>query len=121
MNTKDIFEAIDLLLPDSQIFADFYALALDLSKYYGTNKFCIILDDDEPIIIMNVDVKIEIITKAVFEYRKNIPFGTYKVLIAVGGIESEINGAIAPKYLFSTLHYNEQRQLITHDFHSEFR
>jgi hypothetical protein len=72
-------------------------------------------------VIPDDDVSLDIITKCVFKEHKNIDFGTYRVMIAVGGIEEQKYGSIDPKYFFATLYYDRDCALTTLDFHQEMR
>jgi hypothetical protein len=117
VNTDELLRLIDKLLPDDRIISDFSKFIL--SNCRGKH-ISIELDEDETQIVP-VDVDIAIVTKAVLKEYTSFTFGTYKVIVAVGGIQQEKYGRIIPKYCFATLYYNESCNLITLDFHEQIR
>jgi hypothetical protein len=117
MNTNELLHAMDELLPDDGIISDFSKFMLSNAR--GHN-ICIQLDDCESKTVP-VGVAISIITKAVFKEYTKFAFGTYKVVVAVGGIDREKYGLITAKYCFATLYYSEDCKLITLDFHEQIR
>jgi hypothetical protein len=120
MNTEYLFEVIDEILPDKKIVYDFLNAISQLENQNSDSQvICIEVDDEEKYIPIDVDVKI--ITKAVFKEYTDIGFGTYRVMIAVGGIDRQEYGIIFPKHFFATLYYGSDCNFITSDFHNEMR
>lgn len=70
---------------------------------------------------MPVDAQIEVVTKAFFDERFDIGLGVYRAEVAIGGVAEFKRGFMSPTFCFSTLYYNANVELITLDFHKEFR
>lgn len=73
---------------------------------------------------MNIPAKteVDIVTKAYFhESFDNVGFSTFTVLLAIGGFKEDPHGIHKSGICFSTLFYNKDAELITLEFHEEFR
>ncbi len=67
-------------------------------------------------------VPMEVVKKAFIQCRFENAFGNHFIAqVAVGGIERQGSGIVHPGYFFSTLYYSEDLNLMTVDFHDEFR
>lgn len=66
--------------------------------------------------------KIDIAAKAFFLEKFDVGFGSsFRVLLAIGGVDSCEFGILTARYCFATLYYNEEGALITTSFHKEMR
>ncbi len=116
MSTPRLYLLLDEILPDKQIIQDLSNRIWNDKELKGSYielggewKF---VPDNAPI---------DIVTKALFKEYYDIPFGRYKVMVAIGGITSQQHGFLTAKYCFATLYYNDDCQLFTMDFHQEMR
>ncbi|UJB69397.1 hypothetical protein HRE53_24095 [Acaryochloris sp. 'Moss Beach'] len=104
---------LNLILPDEKILSDLWETVDD-----GNNKVEL---NDTWIEIPN-KTQIDIVTKAYFlESFPNIGFGVYKVLLALGGFNQGLHGFHSAGICFSTMIYDRKSDLITLDFHKDFR
>jgi hypothetical protein len=118
MNVVELLQAIDNALPDNQVIADIRRILEDGSG--GKAEVAIEVEEGtwEEI---PVNAPIQVVTKAFFKEYFGIGFGSFRVQVAVGGVQEEEFGVLFAKYCFATTYYNRTGQLITIDFHKEMR
>lgn len=116
MNTNDLVDILDKVLPDARITQD---LADILNNLSAAGKG---VELSEAIILIPKQTYLEVVTKAFFKENYRIAFDTgYRVQVAIGGVRKEESGILFPEYCFATLYYNEGRSLVTVDFHEDMR
>ncbi|WP_414620672.1 hypothetical protein [Calothrix sp. CCY 0018] len=80
MSTSRLFSVLDKALPDEKIIQDFSDRIWNDKELNGTyvelNNEWKFIPDNAPL---------DIVTKALFKEYFEIPFGTYKVMVAIGG------------------------------------
>ncbi|MEO0844399.1 MAG: hypothetical protein AAF063_36865, partial [Cyanobacteria bacterium J06643_5] len=116
MTTSRLYLLLDETLPDEQIIQDLSDRIWNDKELKGIN---IELNDQWKFVPENTPISI--VTKALFKEYYDIPFGTYKVMVAIGGITSQKHGILKAKYCFATLYYNDDCQICSIDFHEEMR
>ncbi|MEO7715169.1 MAG: hypothetical protein ABIY70_03110 [Capsulimonas sp.] len=118
MNADQIAAALDRTLPDMQVLDDLFHRLRRLSETAGKS----VEVGDDLWRAVPAGASLDIVTKAFYkEYFEGVGFATYKILVAIGGLQRSDVGAHTAKYCFATLHYDEEAQLITTDFHADFR
>lgn len=116
MSTSRLYSLLDQTLPDEQIIKDLSDRIWNDKELRGIN---IELNEEWKFVPENTPINI--VTKALFKEYYDIPFGTYTVMVAIGGIKSQKHGILTAKYCFATLYYNDECQLFSMDFHEEMR
>lgn len=116
MNTSNLFSMLDKALPDEQIIKD---LSNTIWQEKESGGIDIEVDDRKQFIPENISF--DIVTKALFKEHYNLGFGTYRVMVAIGGIKSCKHGVLIANCCFATLYYNDKCQVITVDFHDNMR
>jgi hypothetical protein len=117
MSFVEVAGALDRVLPDDKVVQDARLL---LRKYADGETVDIRLGRRK--VSIPVESSLEIVTKAFFkEYFEGVGFGVYKVLIAAGGFEQNPLGIHKARYCFMTLYYDDGGNVITEDFHLDFR
>ncbi len=118
MDVFGLTQAIDNALPDHQVIADIRRILEDESG--GKAEVAVEVEEDtwEEI---PVNAPIQVVTKAFFKEYFEIGFGSFRVLMAIGGVQDEKFGLLSAKYCFATIYYDKAGQLITVDFHKEMR
>lgn len=111
--TTNIVALLDQLLPDERILNDCYAVLREGAEDGMTE---IELGAEwRPI---PVSAPIVVVTKAFFNQRFNTGFGTsYRAQVAIGDVVETDIGTVDAGFCFATLYYNDERHLITIDFH----
>lgn len=72
--------------------------------------------DDQPVTVPR-DLATTVVERVYFERSEEIGFGShYRVVVAIGGLESIEHGIVIPKICFSLLYYSLDREVITSDF-----
>jgi hypothetical protein len=105
---------MDQILPDIHILKDVSRILWQEAK--GE------IELEEGVVSVPEGTAIEMVTKAFFkEYFEEIKFGTYRVQVAIGGVQDQKFGMLYAKYCFATLYYNEKANLVTLDFHKDMR
>lgn len=104
---------LNLIIPDEKLLLDFWEIVDD-----GNNK----VELNDTWIEIPSKIQVDIVTKAYFlESFPNTGFGVYKVLLALGGFNQDLHGFHSAGICFSTMFYDEVINLISFDFHEEFR
>jgi hypothetical protein len=115
MDSQDVIQAIDLILPDPKIFEDVNNM---LKKYRASGQKKVQLEDEDISIAIPEGVQIDIVTKAFFNEYFDINLGTgYRVQVAMGGIQKQKRGRVYPELCFATLFYDATRKMLMIDFH----
>ena len=114
MENSSLDEAIDQILSDVHIFTDVSRILWQEAK--GE------IELEGEVVNIPENTTIEMVTKAFFkEYSGEVKFGTYRVQVAIGGIQDRRFGTLYAKFCFAALYYNEKANLITVDFHKDMR
>lgn len=74
--------------------------------------------------VVNVpnDAALVMVTKLFLkEYQDDLGFGAFRALTAVGEVVICSDGTVEPEFCFASLYYNRDAQLITVDFHTNWR
>ena len=117
MTIDHLEKALEEILPDQQILVDLKKTLTPI-----THKGVAFIELDVQEVRVPLDSRMEIVSKVFFkEYYATVGFGVFRVLIALGGFLPDKHGAHRAEYCFATLYYNGKCQLITNDFHEEFR
>jgi len=108
---------MDEALPDEMILQDVYnLLARDAED--GQKR----IELDEQWVSIPINIPVDIVTKAFFKEYYDVGWGiSYRVLVAIGKFKKDQYGLHTAEYCFATLYYNERGDMITEDFHTEFR
>ncbi len=118
MTADHLEQVLEEVLPDQQVLVDLQKILTPIAQ----NGVASIALDDDKRVSLPPDSRMEIVTKAFFkEYYGRVGFGVFRVLIAIGGFSPDKHGIHRAEHCFATLYYNRRCQLITHDFHEEFR
>ena len=108
-------EMLNVVLPDSKIIDD---LTAEIHGRMGG----VVPQGATPGVAIPADATFPVLFKMFLkEYYEGVGCSAFKVMIAVGGVESVAHGVVQPKYCFATLRYSRDVQLISADFHSERR
>lgn len=118
MNTSQVVDTLDLALPDALVLAHARAFLVDNAR----DGFCH-LELDNGYTPIPVDAPLSMITKAFFKEYHGDPLGPYKCLVAVGEPKKQAysSSIVLAEYCLFTLFFNAQCQMITLDFHEEWR
>ncbi|BDI30758.1 hypothetical protein CCAX7_28090 [Capsulimonas corticalis] len=118
MDAAQIATILNVTLPDRRVLEDLSTKLQRLARSAHKSKEM----GDEVWRSVPEGASLDIVTKAFYsEYYEGVGFATYKVLVAIGGLEQSEVGMHKAKYCFATLHYDDEAQLITVDFHRDFR
>ena len=109
MTTSRLYLLLDETLPDEQIVQDLSDIIWNDKELKGIN---IELNDEWKFVPENTPISI--VTKALFKEYYDIPFGTYKVMVAIGRITNN-KDELTAEYCFATLYYNDHCQLFSMD------
>ncbi len=116
MDFNSIVSDIEQLLPN-RIVNDTLKKVLDQALLDGMY----VIEVEEGTLRIPLTVEIIVLTKAVFkEYLPLEGFGDIKVLVSLGEVLGK-NGIYRSRYCFTTLYFNGEANLITCDFHTDWR
>ena len=104
------------MFPDSQIIGDVRRVLSENEGEEGTE-----VEMEGHNFLIPFDVQIKVISKALFKDDYNASFGVYRAQVAIGDVTSQEYGIVTARYCFATLYYDENRNLITIDFHLKIR
>ncbi|MEK8020229.1 MAG: hypothetical protein VSS75_025435 [Candidatus Parabeggiatoa sp.] len=119
MNTGDILQCLDSILPDRKIIRDIAQQLDDIAQFDEYTRGQVEIEvEDEMRIIVPREASVDIVTKAFYREYFDINYGTsYRVLAALGGIKKIQVGIVYPVYSFIALYYDSELNLTTVDFH----
>ncbi|RKZ44555.1 MAG: hypothetical protein DRR00_27945 [Candidatus Parabeggiatoa sp. nov. 3] len=119
MNTGDILQCLDSILPDRKIIRDIAQQLDDIAQFDEYTRGQVEIEvEDEMRIIVPREASVDIVTKAFYREYFDINYGTgYRVLAALGGIKKIQAGIVYPVYSFIVLYYDSELNLTTVDFH----
>lgn len=89
MSTQNLYSLLDQTLPNEQIIQN---LSDRIWNHKDKNGTYIELNEEWKFVPDNA--RIDIVTKAFFKKYFDIPFGTYKVMVAIGGVTSQENRSL---------------------------
>jgi hypothetical protein len=116
-NTASLIVQFNQILPDERIAED---LRDGLRNSSSMNFVAIELEEER--IQVPCDVSIQVVSKALFKDRYNIPgWGTLRAQVALGEVTDPLDGTAFAEYCFGTLYYDENCNLISSDFHKSLR
>jgi hypothetical protein len=111
--SEELTNLLNKTIPNEKIIGDLWKI---LNK--GDSK----VELNDKWVDIPCETQIDIVTKAYFlETYDNVGFGVYRVLLAIGGFKENPHGFHTAGICFSTLYYDKDGELITLDFHEEFR
>ncbi len=118
MGINLVTEALDAVLPDERILRD---LTQALAEAGGASSQDADIETEHGHVRISPDAEKAIVTKAFFKEYYDIPFGVYRVQVALGGVEKQQHGVLYARYCFATLYYNRRGEVITVDYHTDMR
>ncbi len=123
MNTLDLINALNKILPDNKIIDDALS-ALRQREINGSFQLRIgqetlSIPNGTPIVIVTKAVYKETLDSSILTNTIGKPTGTYKVLVSVGSIQDWRGGIPAGQYCFAAIYYDDQLALVNVEFYKE--
>lgn len=113
---KKILRLVDLVCSDEYV----TNLARSETLTAGNGYSVEVELDDGSFVSVECEDNFTVVTKACFKEKFDIEFGVIRALVAIGECK-EVGGIVSASKCFTTLYFDEQLNLISMDYHKNFR